>query len=125
MLDIIEQNIILYYADYLALRNASRQVTDNCKYYCLYGAPVNVAYLHNSSPFYDTEDQYYIQAYTELQTILQKAGIEAVKDYVMSICNLKVMGCVDAKLMLKQVHQFSNSFERNVAFGDYQKWLST
>lgn len=119
MLDIIEQNIILYYADYLAIRNASRQVTDNCKYYCLYGSPVNIAYLHNSSPFYDPEDEFYVQAYSELQTILNKSGIDAVKEFVVNICNLKVMGCVDADLMLKQVHQFSNKLERGVAFSDY------
>ena len=29
------------------------------------------------------------------------------------------MGCVDALLMLKQIHQFSSNIERNTAFKDY------
>lgn len=35
------------------------------------------------------------------------------------------MGCIDATMMLKQIHQFSTKQERNSAFRDYDKWLST
>lgn len=51
--------------------------------------------------------------------IFDKVGIEGAKQFVCNICNLKAMGCVDAILMLKQVHQFSNSIDRNTAFKDY------
>lgn len=45
MIDIIEHNAILYYADYLRLKEESKTVTDNCKYYFIYGSPINSAYL--------------------------------------------------------------------------------
>jgi len=35
------------------------------------------------------------------------------------------MGCVDANMMLKQIHQFSTNQERNLAFRDYNNWLNT
>lgn len=125
MLDILKQNIILYYADYLAISKANRQVTDNCKYYCIYDAPINLAYLHDSQPFYSVEDEYYIKAYDEITLLLEKVGLEGTKSFVNNICNLKAMGCVDALLMLKQIHQFSSNIERNTAFKDYQRWLNT
>lgn len=63
MIDIIEHNAILYYADYLRLKEESKTVTDNCKYYFIYGSPINSAYLVDLQPFYDENDKYYIQAY--------------------------------------------------------------
>lgn len=45
MIDLIELNAILYYADYLKLKQESKTVTDNCKYYFIYGSPINSAYL--------------------------------------------------------------------------------
>lgn len=65
---------------------------------------MNLAYLCNSAPFYDEEDKYYIQSCQDIQRIINKAGINEAKNFVNGICNLKVMGCVDAKLMLRQVH---------------------
>lgn len=103
----------------MALRNNSRHVTDNCKYYYIYGAPINVAYLCNSEPFYDIEDEYYIQAHTELENLIDKVGFEETKTFINGICNIKVMGCVDADLMLKQIHQFSTSIDRITAMRDY------
>ena len=35
------------------------------------------------------------------------------------------MGCIDAELMLKQIHQFSSKVERKQAFKDYIKWINT
>ena len=35
------------------------------------------------------------------------------------------MGCIDAELMLKQIHQFSTKSIRKQAFKDYYKWLDT
>lgn len=45
MINLIELNIILYYADYLSLVETSTTVTDNCKYYVVYGTPMNAAYI--------------------------------------------------------------------------------
>jgi hypothetical protein len=81
--------------------------------------------LYDSQPFYSIEDEYYIQAFDEITMMYDKVGLDGVKSFVDNICNLKVMGCIDAKLMLKQVHQFSSSIERNTAFKDYQRWLNT
>lgn len=79
-------------------------MTDNCKYYYIYNVPINIAYLYDSSPFYDAEDKYYIQSYHELQVLIDKVGLEEVKNFINSICNVKVMGCIDAKTMLNEVH---------------------
>ena len=111
-MDIVDLNIILYYADYLSLKNSSTTVTDNCKYYFVHKAPINLAYLHNSEPFYDVENQYYVQAYNEYKLLLDNFGKEGVQDFATNICNLAVMGCIDAELMLKQIHQFSSKVER-------------
>lgn len=32
-MNIVEHSIVLYYADYLSLKNNCTTVTDNCKYY--------------------------------------------------------------------------------------------
>lgn len=50
---LVELNIVLYYADYLSLVDTSTTVTDNCKYYFIYNIPVNSAYIVGSKPFYD------------------------------------------------------------------------
>lgn len=59
MLNNIELNIILYYADYLSLKELSIPVTDNCKYYYIHGYPMNSAYIVGLEPFYDSENPYY------------------------------------------------------------------
>ena len=59
MLNTVELNSILYYADYIKLKEESRTVTDNCKYYFIYGTPMNSAYIVGSKPFYDEQDKYY------------------------------------------------------------------
>lgn len=111
-MDIVDLNIILYYADFLSLKESSKTVTDNCKYYFVHKAPINLAYLHNSEPFYDPENKYYKQAYNEYSLLLNNFGEEGVKDFATNIGNLAVMGCIDAELMLKQIHQFSSKVER-------------
>jgi hypothetical protein len=42
---LIEDNMILYYADFLSLKDISIPVTDNCKYYYIHDNPINSAYL--------------------------------------------------------------------------------
>jgi len=81
--------------------------------------------LCNSAPFYDTEDEYYVKSYFELEAILDKVGMAELKNFINSICNIKVMGFVDAELMLRQIHQFSTNQDRIIAFNDYKKWLKS
>lgn len=49
----IEQNAILYYADFLSLKYKSHPVTDNCKYFFIHGCPINSAYIVDLEPEYD------------------------------------------------------------------------
>lgn len=44
-MSLIEDNMILYYADFLSLKDISIPVTDNCKYYYIHDNPINSAYL--------------------------------------------------------------------------------
>jgi len=59
----IELNAILFYADYLSLKGSSQPVTDNCKYFFVYGCPVNSAFILDMEPIYDPENEYYLEAY--------------------------------------------------------------
>lgn len=54
----IEFNSILFYADFLSLKDISQPVTDNCKYFFVYGCPVNSAFILNAEPIYDPENRY-------------------------------------------------------------------
>lgn len=124
-MSLIEQNVVLYYADFLSLKETSTHVSDNCKYYFIHKVPMNLAYIEHSEPFYDPENKYYQQAYAEYQTILNGTDEESVVDFVSNICNLAVMGCIDAELMLKQIHQFSTKPVRKQAFKEYYNWINT
>lgn len=125
MLDIIELNAILYYADYLCLKEESKTVTDNCKYYFIYGSPINSAYIVDLQPFYDEENPYFVQSYKEFNMIKDKFGKEGAVNYVKDICNLAALGCIDAVQMLKCIHHYSSKFERNYAFKQYDRWINT
>lgn len=122
MLNNIELNIILYYADYLSLKELSIPVTDNCKYYFIHNIPTNSAYIVGLEPFYDTENPYYQQAYMEYTTLKNSLDEDAINSFVENICYLKVRGCVDAEDMLSCIHQFSCKQERRFAFRRYERW---
>ena len=124
MIDIIEHNAILYYADYLRLKEESKTVTDNCKYYFIYGSPINSAYLVDLQPFYDENDKYYIQAYQEYNQVKTKFGQEGAISYVKDICNLAALGCIDAYQMLNCIHYYSGKFEKKEALKQYEKWIN-
>lgn len=54
-----ELSAVLYYADYMSMREESIPITDSCKYFFVYGYPMNVAFINDQSPFYDAENKYY------------------------------------------------------------------
>jgi hypothetical protein len=58
-----ELNAILYYADFLSLKQECKPVTDNCKYFFVNGAPINSAFIVDLEPEYDENNPYLIQAY--------------------------------------------------------------
>ena len=124
MLDIIELNAILYYADYLSLKEESKTVTDNCKYYFIYGSPINSAYIVDLQPFYDEENPYYAQSYKEYNQIKNKFGKEGAISYVKDICNLAALGVINAYQMLNCIHYYSSKFEKNEAIKQYEKWIN-
>lgn len=124
-MNIIDLNAVLYYADFLKLKHESKTVTDNCKYYFIYGGPINSAYIVDSQPFYDENDKYYIQSYEEYNKIKAKFGQEGAISYVKDICNLAALGCVNANQMLNRIHYYNSSFEKKNAIKQYEKWIDS
>ena len=100
----IELNVILYYADFLSLKEISIPVTDNCKYFYIHGTPVNSCFILDLEPIYNVENPYFIRAYEEYSTIKNKFGEEGVDSFVEGLANLSARGAVDAEQMLKAIH---------------------
>lgn len=118
----IELNVILYYADFLSLKEISIPVTDNCKYFYIHGTPVNSCFILDLEPIYDVENPYFVRAYEEYSTIKNKFGEEGVDSFVEGLANLSARGAVDAEQMLKAIHQYSTGIERKQAFKQYYTW---
>lgn len=119
------ENVVLYYADYLSLRACSVPITDNCKYFYINGEPVNIAYLSDAEPFIDEQSQFLKQALNECNKVRKRFGEEGVLDFVTSVCNLKTSGTVDGEMILKYIHQYSSTNERNKAFKKYRNWKNS
>ena len=118
----IEHNAILYYADMLSLKETSKPVTDNCKYYFIHNAPINSAYIVDLEPMYDKNNKYYKQAIEEYNKLKDKFADKAITDIIGHICNLDAMGVVNAEQMLKCIHQYSSRRERAQSFSKYYNW---
>lgn len=118
----VELNAILFYADFLSLKDISQPITDNCKYFYIYGLPVNSAFIVNVEPEYDKENQYFKQAKAEYEIIRDKFGEGGIQTFIDDICCIKACGTVNAEDMLKCIHRFSNKKERNQAFNIYNTW---
>ena len=118
----IELNAILYYADFLSLKDISQPVTDNCKYFFIHGAPINSLFIIDLQPVYDEENKYIQQAMQEYQLIRNKFGEEGVESFIDDVCCIKACGMVDAERMLRCIHQYSTKKQRKEAFGVYYKW---
>lgn len=93
----IELNAILFYADYMSLREICQPVTDNCKYFYIHGCPINAAFILNLEPEYDETNPYFLQAYAEYNTIRDKYGDEGIESFIDDICAIRACGSVDAK----------------------------
>lgn len=118
----IELNAILYYADFLSLKDIQQPVTDNCKYFYIHGTPINSAYILDLEPIYDVQNKYFQQAYIEYNTIKDKYGDEGIESFIDDVCCIRACGMVDAERMLKCIHQYSNRHERRQAFNAYYNW---
>ena len=104
----IELNAILYYADFLSLKDVSQPVTDNCKYFFVHGVPVNSLYIIDLEPVYDKNNQYFQQDKDEYEMIKNKFGEEGVESFIEDVCSIRACGSVDAERMLKCIHQYSS-----------------
>ena len=118
----IQHNTILYYADYLSLRDISIPVTDNCKYYFIHGIPINSAYIVDKQPFYDEQNQYIKQAMQECKDIVDYADDNGLESFLERICNLSALGCINAEQMLQCINQYRDKKERKTANKTYRNW---
>lgn len=118
----IELNAILFYSDFLSLKDIGQPVTDNCKYFYIHGVPINSAFILGLEPEYDAQNKYFQQALAEYSTIKDKYGEEGVETFIDEICCIKACGCVDAIRMLNCIHQYSSKHERKQAFNMYNTW---
>lgn len=118
----IELSAILFYADFLSLKAISQPVTDNCKYFYIYGIPMNSAFILDMEPEYDVDNEYFKQAVAEYTIIRDKYGDEGLETFIDDICCIKACGSVDAERMLKCIHQFSSKYERKQARNEYNAW---
>ena len=118
----IELNSILFYADFLSLKAISQPVTDNCKYFFIYGCPINSAFILDLEPIYDTQNPYLLQAYTEYNAIKDQYTEDAALSFINDICFIRACGMVDAERMLQCIHMFSTKTERKQAFYEYKQW---
>lgn len=118
----IELNAILYYADFLSLKQKGVPVTDNCKYFFIHGCPINSAFIVNLEPEYDKDNEFLTQASQEFQTIQDKYDEEAALSFIDDICSIKACGCVDAISMIKCIHQYDTKQEKKAAIKQYNEW---
>lgn len=119
----IELNAILYYADYLSLQHDSIPVTDTPKYYFIYRCPINVAYLVDAEPVYDSTNRWVKQAKSEYLAIRDKFDEDGVTSFIEDICNIAACGVVGWERMLQYVHQFSSKKERTAAYEKCEQHL--
>lgn len=114
---------VLFYADYLSLRETYTPVTDNCKYYYIMGIPINCTKMVNSEPVYDVQNKYYIQAYQELTQIRNKVGLQALATFIRDLCNVFALGCINGEQMLKCILCYDSSKLRKKAINKYKQHM--
>lgn len=120
----ISISAILFYADYLSLKERSIPVTDNCKYFFIYKQPVNCAYIAGSQPFFDEDNEYFIQSKFELQKIEDQYDEDGVMSFVNDIGMLQAGGMCDAERLLKYIHQYSSKRDKKDAIKKYNNYIN-
>lgn len=119
----IELSAVLFYADFLSLEHSNQTVTDTCKYYWIYGVPINACIIAGVQPEYDINNYYFQQAYKEFMIIEDKFGIDGIYSFLGDLCNLRITGSVNAEQMLKYIYRFDTKKKRNKAFEKYRKFI--
>lgn len=118
----IELNAVLFYADYLSLKSCSQPVTDNCKYFFVYGCPINSAFILDLEPIYNSDNKYFLEAYSQYTLIKDNYSEDGVMSFIDDICFIRACGMVDAERMLQCIHMFSTKEERKQAFRKFREW---
>lgn len=118
----IKLNAILYYADFLSMKDTGLPVTDTCKYFFIHGTPINACYIADVEPIYDPDNQYFKQSREEYERLENKFGEQATLSFVDGICNLSACGSVDGERMLRFIHQYNGKREFENALAKYNKW---
>lgn len=119
-----EFNSILFYADFLSLKDRSIPLTQPCKYFFVHGYPVNAAYIAQVIPDVDLDNDYIKQALSEYKLLQDKFGQDGVDSFINSICSIQSSGMVDAERLLKYIHQFSSKTERKLALKTYYNHIN-
>lgn len=121
----IEISAILYYADFLSMKERSIPVSDNCKYFFVYNAPINASYIAGVQPIFDEEDEFFKQSLTEYTSLRRNFGDDGIMSFVNSICNLSSCGKVSGEDMLRCLHRYSQKSERSAALNKYKQHLKS
>lgn len=118
-------NAVLFYADYLSLHDLYIPVTDTCKYYIIFGVPINAAFIHGSGPIYDKESKYFKQSADELQKIYKKTGPEGVISFLQNMCNVFSLGNIDGIGMLNCIFYYESRKIKNISRSTYTKYMKS
>lgn len=121
----ISISAILFYADYMSLKERSIPVTDNCKYFFIHQQPVNCAFIAGTQPFYDEDDEYYKQSQFELQKIQDQYNVDGVMSFVNDIGMLQAGGMCDGERLLKYIHQYSTKHDKKAAIKKYNQYMNS
>lgn len=123
-LNTAELSMILYYADFMSLRDESIPVTDNCKYFYIHGCPINSAFMLNMTPIFSVNNKHFQHALNEFSIIKSKFKEEGLASFVEDICSIRSCGMVDWKRMLNYIHQFSSKKEKLKSFNICETFLN-
>lgn len=121
----IELSAILYYADFLSMKERSIPVSDNCKYFFIYNAPINASYIAGVQPIFDENDEFFKQSLTEYTSLRRSFGDDGILSFVNSICNLSSCGKVSGEDMLRCLHRYSQKSEKAAALNKYKQHIKS
>lgn len=120
----IETNAVLFFADYLSLKEQSIPVTTPCKYFFVHNCPMNAAYIADVFPDIDITNNYYKRAAYQYTLLKRKFGDDGAKSFIDGLCNIQSSGMIDAERMLKYIHRYSTKQERKAAFKVLEEHLN-
>lgn len=116
-------DVILYYANFLSLKERNIPVTDPCKFFFINDLPTSISTIVGTRMFFDPKDEYIEKSMQELDQIRNKYGISGVLSYIDNICYLKACGAVDAELMLNYSLKWASPSTKKKALTEYNQYL--